>query len=109
MDAVNDCFAAEDLEKLRFSGQHALLAVRIPKCCELSRKERDEVAAALAGRARAIVDLRITENGLEGSIAKSYPEAAAKVVAAAEAEVGDLIALVGAPAGAAVKKHDYSI
>jgi len=109
MATVNDCFAAEDLEKLRFSGQHALLAVRIPKCCELSRKERDEVAAALAGRARAIVDLRITENGLEGSIAKSYPEAAAKVVAAAEAEVGDLIALVGAPAGAALKPHDYSI
>jgi aspartyl-tRNA synthetase len=109
MAAVNDCFEAADLEKLRFSSQHALLAVRIPKCCELSRKERDEVAAALADRARTIVDLRITENGLEGSIAKSYPEAAAKVVAASEAEVGDLIALVGAPAGAAVKKHDYSI
>src|SRR5579871_387908 len=42
MATVNDCFAAGDLDKLKFSAEHALLAFRVPKCGDLSRKEREE-------------------------------------------------------------------
>ena len=109
MATVNDCFAAEDLDKLKFSAEHALLAFRIPKCAELSRKEREELQAVVTERgARALVDIRMGVAGLEGSLLKSYPDAVRKVVEAVAAEPGDLIALVGAQAGAAVKRHDYS-
>ncbi len=109
MATVNDCFTPDDLAKLRFSSVHPLLAVRIPKCGDLSRKEREELQAFLAERARCLADLRITPDGMEGSLGKNYPEAAAKVVAASGAEAGDLIALVGAATDYPVKKHDYSI
>jgi aspartyl-tRNA synthetase len=109
MATVNDCFSTEEIEKLRFSAQHALLAFRIPKCADLSRKEREELQAFLADRARALVDLRIGASGPEGSIAKSYAGAAAKIISATGAEAGDLIALVGAPADTPVKRHDYSV
>ena len=109
MATINDCFSAEEFEKLRFSAGHALLAFRIPKCADLSRKEREELQAFLADRARVLVDLRIGANGPEGSIAKSYADAAGKIIAATGAETGDLIALVGASADTPVKRHDYSV
>ncbi len=109
MATVNDCFAAGDLDKLKFSAEHALLAFRVPKCGDLSRKEREELQAFATERnARALVDIRIGAEGPEGSLAKSYPDAVKNIVEATGAESGDLIALCGAPAGAAVKRHDYS-
>ena len=97
---VNELFTGEQFEKLRFNPALPLLAFRVPQCAGLSRKERDELAQFVTERgARGFADLRFTESGLEGSLAKSYPEAARAVADAVAAQAGDLIPIVAAPVG----------
>ncbi len=98
---VSGLFAPGDLEKLRLAPGQAILAFRAPKCAELSRREREELQAFVVERGgRALVDLRRTAAGVEGSLVKNFPEAARRVAEAVAAEEGDLLPLVGAELGA---------
>ncbi|HLY93174.1 MAG TPA: aspartate--tRNA ligase [Candidatus Angelobacter sp.] len=70
---VRTAFAAEQLQTLQLNPELPVVAIRIPKIGELSRKERDENRPLFGERkeARLIDDLKRLE--------KSFPEAVAKV------------------------------
>src|SRR5580692_7601691 len=85
---VRDCFNAEDLQTLAINKELPVIAIRIPKVGELSRKERDDIKPLFVskGGARVFEDFKRIEN--------KFPEAAAKVREKAAADPDDLIALV---------------
>jgi len=88
MADVRDCFAPQDLAALRI-GEHApVVAIRIPRVGELSRKERDEIKPLFGERkqARLFEDVKRLE--------KSFPQAMEKVRAKCGADDGDLLVLV---------------
>ncbi len=70
---VRTAFAADQLQTLQLNPELPVVAIRIPKIGELSRKERDENRPLFGERkeARLIDDLKRLE--------KSFPEAVAKV------------------------------
>ena len=88
---VRSAFAAEQLQTLQLNPDMPVVAVRIPKIGELSRKERDDNRPLFGERkeAKLIDDLKRLE--------KSFPEAVAKVREMAGAEADDLLVLVGGP------------
>src|SRR5947207_480845 len=92
MADVRQAFTEENLSALTLDPLLPVVAVRIPKVGELSRKERDENKQlfALKTGARVIDDLKRLE--------KSFPDAVTKLRALAEAEADDLLVIV---AGAA--------
>ncbi len=114
MTDVRDAFTAENLETLAISPKLPVVAIRIPKVVELSRKERDEIKPMLSAKANAKVfeDFKRLE--------KNFPEAAGKICSKAGAQPDDLIVLVagdGKPAEhkseggvkPEVKQHDHAV
>jgi aspartyl-tRNA synthetase len=85
---VRECFSAANIEQLAMSPSRPVVAIRIPKLGDLSRKERDDIKPLFNGKgvAKAFEDF--------GRLEKSFPEDMAKVRAKVGAEVGDLIVLV---------------
>jgi aspartyl-tRNA synthetase len=94
---VRDTFAPDQLETLKLNSGQPVMAIRIPKIGELSRKERDEIKPLFGERkdARVFEDFKRLE--------KSFPDATEKIKQAAKAEEGDLIVLVAG--GAAPSEH----
>ena len=88
---VKDAFAAENLQTLVLDRELPLVAIRIPKVGELSRKERDEIKTLLGDRwpkeAKIFEDFKRLE--------KSFPESAAKIRQFTEAQPEDLLVVVG--------------
>src|SRR5437879_1472558 len=84
MTDVREVFMAENLQTLAVNPNLPVIAIRIPKIGELSRKERDEIKPLLTakGGAKLFEDFKRLE--------KSFPEAAAKIrqQSRAEAEIG---------------------
>jgi len=72
---LKDCFAPADLEKLGIAPGLPVVAIRIPKVGELSRKERDDIkplfAAGKPGDAKLFEDWKRLE--------KNFPEVAGKI------------------------------
>ncbi len=87
MADVRDAFSAEDHETLKL-GSSPVVAIRIPKVGELSRKERDDIKPLFGERK----DARVFEDFKR--IEKSFPEASGKIKKAIEAQADDLIVLV---------------
>jgi aspartyl-tRNA synthetase len=102
---VREAFTAEQLQTLQLNPELPLVAVRIPKIGELSRKERDENRPLFGDRkeARLIDDMKRLE--------KSFPEAMAKVREMSGAQADDLLSLVAAPAQLekAATRADYAV
>jgi aspartyl-tRNA synthetase len=99
---VRDCFSAEELQMLAVNKDLPVLAVRVPKVGELSRKERDDIKPLFVskGGARVFEDFKRVEN--------KHPEAAAKIREKVRANTGetaadDLLVLV---VGSAQTKSD---
>jgi aspartyl-tRNA synthetase len=88
---VRAAFTAENLQTLQLNPELPVVAIRIPKIGELSRKERDDNKPLFGERkeARLIDDIKRLE--------KSFPEAVAKLRQMAGAEADDLLVLVGGP------------
>jgi aspartyl-tRNA synthetase len=90
---------------LQLSAELPVVAIRIPKIGELSRKERDENRPLFGDRkdARLIDDIKRLE--------KSFPEAVAKVREMSEAQPEDLLVLVAGPAQqeASATRPDYAV
>jgi aspartyl-tRNA synthetase len=88
---VRTAFTAENLQTLQLNPELPVVAIRIPKIGELSRKERDDNRPLFGERkeARLIDDIKRLE--------KSFPEAVARLRQMAGAEADDLLVLVGGP------------
>jgi len=85
---VRDCFAPDDLEQLAIHKDLPVVAIRIPKVGELSRKERDDIKPLFIskGGARVFEDFKRIEN--------KFPEAGAKIRQKSGAAPDDLLILV---------------
>ena len=70
---VRDCFTAENLQELAINANLPVIAIRMPKVGELSRKERDDIKPMFhsKGGARVYEDFK--------RIANKFPEAAAAI------------------------------
>ena len=111
---VRNAFSPENLETLKLNNGQPVMAIRIPKVGELSRKERDDIKPMFGDRK----DAKVFEDFKR--IEKSFPEAAAKIKELTKAEEGDLLVLVaggGAPSerkseggiNPEVKQHDVAV
>ncbi len=114
MTDVRDAFKADNLQTLAVNADLPVVAIRIPKVGELSRKERDELKPLFIakGGAKLFEDFKRLE--------KSFPEATAKIREKSKAEADDLIVVVagnGKPAEhkseggvkPEVKQHDHAV
>ena len=114
MTDVRDAFTAENLQTLAVSAKLPVLAIRIPKVGELSRKERDEIKPLLTANSNAKVfeDFKRLE--------KNFPDAVTRIRQKSGAQSDDLIVLVagnGKPAEhkseggvkPEVKQHDHAV
>src|SRR5271169_3010329 len=97
---VKQAFAPEHLETLAIDTNLPMIAVRVPKVGELSRKERDDNRPLFDTRkgAKLIDDLKRLE--------KSFPEAVAKVRELAQAEADDLLVIVAGDSTAHIHASD---
>jgi aspartyl-tRNA synthetase len=86
---VRSAFSEENLNALTLDPLLPVVAVRIPKVGELSRKERDDNKQLYTPKpgAKVVDDLKRLE--------KSFPEAVEKLRSMSHAEVDDLVILVG--------------
>jgi aspartyl-tRNA synthetase len=100
---VRSAFADADLTTLAIDPSLPVVAVRIPKVGELSRKERDDNRPLFDTRkgAKLIDDLKRLE--------KSFPESMAKVREMAQAEPDDLLVLVAGDAATHLRMSDTKI
>ena len=91
---VRDCFTPENLQELAINPNLPVIAIRIPKVGELSRKERDDIKPMFhaKGGARVYEDFK--------RIGNKYPDAAAAIAKKTAMEEGDLIVLVAGSAQA---------
>jgi aspartyl-tRNA synthetase len=89
---VRDCFSAEDLQELAINPNLPVIAVRIPKVGDLSRKERDDIKPMFhsKGGARLYEDFK--------RIGNKFPEAAVKIFKKPGTHESDLIVLVAGSA-----------
>jgi aspartyl-tRNA synthetase len=96
---VRDCFTAEDLEQLAINKDLPVVAVRIPKVGELSRKERDDIKPMFVskGGARVFEDFKRIET--------KFPEAGAKIRQKSSAASDDLLVLVVGSAQSSKDDH----
>ena len=85
---VRDCFTPGDLEQLAINKDLPVVAIRIPKLGELSRKERDDIKPMFVskGGARVFEDFKRIES--------KFPEAGARIRQKSGAAPDDLIVLV---------------
>ncbi len=99
---AKDCFAPADLEQLAINNDLPVIAIRIPKVGELSRKERDDIKPLFVskGGARVFEDFKRIET--------KFPEAGAKVRAKSGAAADDLIVLVVGSAQSGTETHPAS-
>ncbi len=89
---VRAAFTAEQLQTLQLGPELPVVAVRIPKVGELSRKEREDNRPLFGERthARLVDDIKRLE--------KSFPDAVAKARELCGAQPDDLLVLVAGPA-----------
>src|ERR1700684_3561254 len=98
---VADCFAAADLEQLAINKDLPVIALRIPRVGELSRKERDDIKPLFVskGGARVFEDFKRIET--------KFPEAGAKLRTKTGAAADDLVVLVVGSAQSAANKDAH--
>lgn len=97
---VKSAFAAENFETLAIDPNLPVIAVRVPKVGELSRKERDDNRPLFDTRkgAKLIDDLKRLE--------KSFPEAVGKIRELAGAAADDLLLIVAGDATTHIRASD---
>jgi aspartyl-tRNA synthetase len=96
---VHDCFTPADLEQLAIHKDLPVVAVRIPKVGELSRKERDDIKPMFIskGGARVFEDFKRIES--------KFTEAGAKIRKKSGAAPDDLMVLVVGSAQSGIDDH----
>ncbi|MGA9528419.1 MAG: aspartate--tRNA ligase [Terriglobales bacterium] len=101
---VRDCFAPAGLESLAINKDLPVIAIRIPKVGELSRKERDDLKPLFIskGGARLFEDFKRIESKFGDAAAKIRDKVGAHTGAC---EASDLLVLVVGSAQAAKDDH----
>ena len=96
---VRDCFTWDDLEQLAINQDLPVVAIRIPKVGELSRKERDDIKPMFIakGGARIFEDFKRIEN--------KFPAAGVNIRKESGAGEGDLLVLVAGSAQSGKDDH----
>jgi len=96
---VRDCFTRDDLEQLAINQDLPVVAIRIPKVGELSRKERDDIKPMFIakGGARIFEDFKRIEN--------KFPAAGVNIRKESGAGEGDLLVLVAGSAQSGKDDH----
>src|SRR6266852_5663237 len=99
---VGDCFAPADLEQLAINKDLPVIAIRIPRVGELSRKERDDIKPLFVakGGARVFEDFKRIET--------KFPGAGARVREKTGAAADDLLVLVVGSAQSVRDDHPAS-
>jgi aspartyl-tRNA synthetase len=94
---VRDCFTQENWQELAIDPNLPVVAIRIPKVGDLSRKERDDIKPLFVskGGARVFEDFK--------RIGNKYPEAAVEIAKRSGMESSDLIVLVTGSASGLAK------
>jgi aspartyl-tRNA synthetase len=97
---IKSAFTTENLQTLAIDPNLPVIAVRVPKVGELSRKERDDNRPLFDTRkgAKLIDDLKRLE--------KSFPEAAAKIRELSQAAPDDLLLIVAGDATTHIRASD---
>ncbi|MFI5086811.1 MAG: aspartate--tRNA ligase [Terriglobales bacterium] len=103
MYEVSRALPAEMIAQLKIASDAPVMAIRIPKVGELSRKERDEIKPLFGQR----TDAKLFEDFKR--LEKSWPEALEKVRQIAEAAADDLIVLVAGPERPAEHKSEGGV
>jgi len=111
---VREAFSTENLETLSVSSSLPMVAIRIPKVGDLSRKERDDLKPLFSARggAKLFEDFKRLE--------KSFPDATSEVRKKIGAETDDLIVIVAGDSKPGehkseggvkpeVKQHDHAV
>jgi len=114
MTDIRDAFTDEDLETLALSSKRPIVALRIPKVGELSRRERDEIKPMLSlkGNVKVFEDFKRLE--------KSFPQAGSRIRQLCGVDSDDLIVIVAGDSKLAehksaggvkpeVKQHDEAV
>ena len=114
MTDVREAFAPENLAALGVSASLPVVAIRIPKVGELSRKELDDIKPLFTakGSSKLFEDFKRLE--------KNFPEAASKIRQKTAAQSDDLIVIVSGDSKPAehksaggvkpeVKQHDHAV
>jgi len=114
MTDIRDAFTDEDLETLALSSKRPIVALRIPKVGELSRRERDEIKPMLSlkGNVKVFEDFKRLE--------KSFPQAGSRIRQLCGVDSDDLIVIVAGDSKPAehksaggvkpeVKQHDEAV
>jgi aspartyl-tRNA synthetase len=89
---VRAVFTPEQLETLTLDKALPLVAIRIPKAGDLSRKERDDLRQ-LYPQKIAELDIKVLDDFKR--MEKSFPEAVARIRELTAADTSDLLVLVG--------------
>jgi aspartyl-tRNA synthetase len=97
---LREAFTAEQLQTLGVDPALPVVAVRVPKVGELSRKERDDNRPLFEAKkgAKLLDDLKRLE--------KSFPEGVAKMRELAQAEADDLLVIVAGDAAHPISASD---
>jgi aspartyl-tRNA synthetase len=114
MTDIREAFSEEDLEALALNRKLPIVALRIPKVGELSRRERDEIKPMLSakGKVKVFEDFKRLE--------KTFPQAGSKIRYQCGADSDDLIVIVAGDSKPAehnsaggvkpeVKQHDQAV
>ncbi len=103
MADVREAFTPEMIAQLKLAAGAPIVAVRIPKVGELSRKERDEIKPLFGQRsgAKLFEDFKRLE--------KSWPDAMEKARHLADAAPDDLLVLVAGPERPAEHKSEGGV
>jgi aspartyl-tRNA synthetase len=103
MYEVSRALPAEMIAQLKIAADAPVMAIRIPKVGELSRKERDEIKPLFGQR----TDAKLFEDCKR--LEKSWPEALEKVRQIAESAADDLLVLVAGPEHPAEHKSEGGV
>ena len=106
MTDVSFAFTKENLNALTLESGLPLVAIRIPKVGELSRKERDELKPFLSERSGTSKGISVIDDFKR--LEKSFPEAVAKIRQRTAAQDGDLLVLVAGVANGTLSKNASS-
>ena len=100
---IRSAFTAEQLQTLAVDPTLPVVAVRIPKAGDLSRKERDDNRPLFESKkgAKLLDDLKRLE--------KSFPESVAKLRELAHAEPDDLLVIVAGDAATHIEASDTKV
>ncbi|MGZ4819533.1 MAG: aspartate--tRNA ligase, partial [Terriglobales bacterium] len=103
MADVREALPAEMIAQLKIAPDAPVMAIRIPKVGELSRKERDEIKPLFGQR----TDAKVFEDFKR--LEKSWPEPMEKIRHVAEAVPDDLVVLVAGPERPAVHPSEGGV